>query len=118
MNEAPPAILLVAHDLMWLSKVRSAAEASGRAVRVPQDLDALRTLIAEGVADRVLVDLHHPRIDPLAAIAAAKEADGVRVVAYGSHVDVERLQAALQAGADAAMPNSEMQRRLPAIVGG
>lgn len=112
-TDAPPAIALVAQDLLWQSRIRAAADASGRAVRVPEDLDGLRTLLAEGVVDLVLVDLHHPRTDPLAAVRAAKEAPAkVHVVAYGSHKDVERLRAAREAGADEAVPNSRMEETL------
>lgn len=48
-------------------------------------------------------------------IEAARAAD-VPVLAFGAHVDAETLRAARQAGANKAVPNSQLAEELPQLV--
>ena len=106
-----PLVLVLSTDLMDRSRF---AVLDGRAqVRV------LRA--ATGVADAVAtpepptlacVDLARP--DAMDAIAACAGA-GVRVVAYGSHVDRERLDTAHAAGAEV-LARSAFFTRLPTLL--
>ena len=58
--------------------------------------------VDQGGASKAVVDLGRP--DALEAIAAV--ADRVDIVAFGSHVDTERLEAAERAGAATVLARS------------
>lgn len=97
-------------------------EATARALDVPVDLAKSAADLAGRIAGDpdtvVLVDLHHPA-DPIAAIRALKErAPSPRVIAFGSHVDSERLKAARDAGADRVLARSAFTDRLAEILRG
>ena len=64
-----------------------------------------------GGAFLVIADLAAPGIDVLAWAPRWKGADPApRLIAYGSHVDVERMARAREAGFDEVMPNSRFHR--------
>jgi hypothetical protein len=70
----------------------------------------------EAGASLVVVDLGAKSVDPLGAIRSAKSL-GIAVLAYGSHVDVEALSAAREAGADEVVPRSVIASGLTALAG-
>ncbi len=95
-------------DLMDRSKIAAAAPGC-RFVSRPE------ALVGLAGAEVVLVDLSKKGVlDVLADVAAG----GVRVIAYGSHVDRELLAAASAAGCDEVLPRSQFFRRLPDLVAG
>lgn len=100
-----PAGLLLCDDLLFASKVTATARAHGLAVAVCRDAARLSAATADGRPRCVLLDLHNPTLD-LSAVTAWKAA-GVRVIAFGSHVDVAALKAARAAGCDRVMPRSQ-----------
>jgi hypothetical protein len=95
-----PQVLALVDDLMFLSRIREAGGGAGvevRSIRRPEQLtEGLR-----GGARLVLVDADSDRL-PWAEALAALEAEGLRdcapVVAFFSHVDVERGDRARAAG--------------------
>jgi len=92
-------------DLMDRSKIASAAS-DAHFVTKPE---ALVGLAGIGLA---VVDLRQPGVlDVLAEIAAS-----VPVIAYGSHVDRERLAAAEAAGCRAVLPRSAFFSRLEELL--
>ena len=99
--------LIVADDLMLFARLESAARAAGL-TPVPHGATAV------SAAPRlVLVSLAHRRLDAVAFIAtqrAAAEAAGrsLPILAFGSHVDEERLEAARRAGTDEVLPHSAL----------
>lgn len=93
-------------DLMDRSKI-SAAAPHVHFVTKPEALVGLA-----GV-DLAVVDLRQPRVlEVLGEIAAS-----VPVIAYGSHVDRERLAAAEAAGCRDVLPRSAFFSRLPELLG-
>ena len=99
-------VLALCVDLMDRSKL-SAAHPDAVLVRTAA---ALADRLAGSAFDRVVVDLS--RGDALDAIARAATYPGVHVVAYGSHVDDERLAHARAAGAHEVLPRSRFFARL------
>lgn len=96
--------LILSDDLLDSSRIAGHARAAG--------LDALRcrdpaALLA--ALDRrpalALVDLHNSDLT-VETVVPALRAAGVRVVGFGSHVDVARLKAARAAGCDEVLPRS------------
>ena len=83
----PKRVFVETRELLFRAKLRSAAESAG----------------AEVVRDAAGCDV--------AVLTASLTTVGVRVLAYGSHVDAESLRAAREAGA-VAVPNSQVETRL------
>jgi hypothetical protein len=106
-------LLLCVPDLMFAAQIEHTAKASGY---VPRDLRRHEPLGAQ-IKDAVLLVLQLTRAREawLPMIAAAKAA-GVPVLAFGAHVDAETLRAARAAGADRAVPNSQLATELPALI--
>ena len=103
--------LIVADDLMVFARLEFAARGAGLN---PVPLGATTGAAAGGSAPGlILVALGHRRLDAVAFIAeqrAAAVAAGrsLPILAFGSHVDEERLEAARQAGADEVLPHSAL----------
>jgi hypothetical protein len=93
---------------------RSRFAALDVAVTLARDLDTLTSALpGDGRGTTVVVDLARP--DALDALAAAVPT-GARVLAYGSHVERERLDAARTAGAEV-LARSAFFNRLPDLLG-
>jgi hypothetical protein len=102
-SDAERGILVVSANLLDRSRIESAIKGSGLSVA------------SSGAASvaRALVDLSAPgAIDRIKELAV----DGIDVIAYGPHVDVEKLEAAAAAGATESLPRSIFFRRLDEIV--
>jgi threonine dehydratase len=112
-------IVAVVDDLMFSSRIREAARAAGAEVtfvRRRADVDAALGAHRPGL---VLFDLDRDALDPIGAIREIRgtpEFSGVTVVAFGSHVKTERLQAAREAGADRVMARSAFVAELPKLL--
>jgi hypothetical protein len=87
-------------DLMDSSKITAAGKTAGMEVRIVRSHGA--AVEAGTDADVVVVDLSRP--DALEVIGDLSSR--VRVVAYGAHVDLERLRAASDAGAESVLARS------------
>ena len=95
---ALPAVVVVADDLIWTSRLVAAVERAGaRAVRVASTAQLEAERAADDVAGTV-VDLNGRRYDGVEAVAAAARS-GRPVIAVGQHEDVELRKRALAAGA-------------------
>jgi len=105
-------IAYFASDLLWMSKLRAGAEASG--------LDALPARTPERLIERLesgvrglAVDLDDPD-RAIALIEAAREWAGapVRILAFGPHVDTASMERASRAGADRVLARGVVDRQL------
>ncbi|MEJ2184302.1 MAG: hypothetical protein P8Z36_00015 [Gemmatimonadota bacterium] len=120
-NENPRGaqVLALVADLIFAARVRGAAPA-GVAVRTTSRAEQLKAAAAVAVPGLILVDLSAGD-DPVGLIRWVRSEarlEGVRVVAFGSHVDVERLSAARAAGADTVLARSAFVGRLPDLLAG
>ncbi|MFM8733878.1 MAG: hypothetical protein ACKOC8_01585 [Pirellulales bacterium] len=108
-------VLLVSGDLMATSRLAAAGRDAGIemhvAVRLPEP--------ASGAAfDAVVLDLQAAGSDVAGQVTAARRlaaASGV-VVAFGPHVWKDKLEAAVAAGADAAVSRGEVMSDLPGVL--
>jgi hypothetical protein len=95
-----PQVLALVDDLMFLSRIREAGTGAGlevRSVRRPEQLaDGLRAgarlVLVDADSDRL------PWVEALAALNAEGLQDAAPIVAFFSHVNVERGEAARAAG--------------------
>jgi DNA-binding response OmpR family regulator len=96
--------LILSDDLLDSSRIAGHAKAAGFETITCRDSASLLAAIGRGPR-LALVDLHNPGLD-MAAVVPALRAAGVRVIGFGSHVDVTRLKAARSAGCDEVLPRS------------
>lgn len=111
-------ILLLTSDLMFQSSIGAAVTASGNTMMVARDAESLISRVTEPNAVRlILIDLTLVSLDLATAIPTLKNSfiDSV-VLAYGPHVDVERLELADRSGADRVITRGQMDRDLVAII--
>lgn len=114
---SPTPVHALLDDLFFRSRIEATAEAAGVRVLVSRTPAELADRLEEAGGGGVLVDLGLSAGDPAEAIRALKRrADPPTVVAWGSHVDVESLEAARAAGADRVLARSAFTRRLPDLL--
>jgi hypothetical protein len=114
-------ILYFAADLLWATRIRSAAEGLGIAVRPVRDIAMLQARLGDSPVRGVVVDLDggDAAIDLIAHLRKPGHAGtyaAIRIVAWGPHVEVEKLRAAKAAGADAVMARGAFSRALPRVL--
>ena len=109
--------VLLTQDLIFSTKVTSTARALGLEVTAVADLVRAAELCRDKRLGCVFIDLGVPNLDITAAVAQLRSAVGaVPTVAYGSHVDKDRLDAARAAGCDEVLPRSRFSAELPALL--
>jgi DNA-binding response OmpR family regulator len=110
-------VLLVSGDLMFWSRVRDAAVRIGRSVSRVDDETGMEEAFRSGGVAKILVDLEVRGLDPLDWAARWKaRPDCPLLVAYGSHVDGDRLEAAEKAGFDLVLPRSRFHRSVEELL--
>lgn len=114
-------ILAVLDDLMFTSKIKTTARQLGVTVDFARSADAALAEMRKAAPSLVIFDLNNPRINPLGIVATMK-ADpalaGVPTVGYASHVQVDVIQAARQAGVGDVMARSAFTEQLAEILSG
>jgi CheY-like chemotaxis protein len=94
--------------------VAATARAVGLTVRQARTAAAALELARQHPPGGVILDLHIEGLDVPTFLAGLREVCPVmpRTVAFGSHVEADRLQAARQAGCDQVMPRSRFAVKL------
>ena len=108
-----PTIVTLVPDLMFGTRIEDTAKHLGyriEALSASDDPDAAMARVAPALVVVALDAAGWER-----TIAAAKRA-GARVLAFGSHKNVELLQAAKAAGADEGVARSRMAADLPNLL--
>jgi ActR/RegA family two-component response regulator len=111
-------ILYCCQDLIFSTKIRSTAESLGVASKPVKDAAKLATVASEGDASvgAVMVDLELGE-EGLTLIDAAREhLPEATVIAFGSHVAKDVLDAAKGRGAHEVLPRSAFTERLPTLL--
>lgn len=115
-------VLALVPDLLFGSRVHEALAAAGDDVELIGDAPRLRERLSapdELRADVLVVDLTDAQLDGAAVHESLLEhdlLDGIRTLAFYSHVDVETGDRARQAGFDLVVPRSRMAREGPQLV--
>ena len=107
--------LLICNDLFFTSKVTGTAQALGLRVDEVSDLTSATARLQAGDIGCVLLDLGTSRVSIADLIAARPGSDRTSIIAFGSHVDTDVLEAACSAGAQT-MPRSQFSATLPDIL--
>jgi CheY-like chemotaxis protein len=112
-------ILAVLDDLMFTSKIKTAAGQLGVAVTFARSADAALTHMRGAPPSLVILDLNNPRTTPLAIVAAMKQEPAlaaIPTVGYASHVQTDVIEAARQAGVGEVLARSAFTQQLAEIL--
>jgi CheY-like chemotaxis protein len=111
----PPVGLLLCDDLIFTSRIVGTAQALGLSVKPARDTAALQELAKGQTPGGVIVDLANPGLDIGSLLTWLRHhcQPPPRVVAYGSHVEVQTLKRAREAGCDLVLPRSKFVEELP-----
>lgn len=111
-------VIAFVDDLMFLSRIREAAKASGREVKTARTAASLIEACRDSPA-LVLFDLDSARL-PVARALEALHGDAsltaIRSVGFFSHVHAERAKAATAAGCTQVLPRGAFVRELPGLL--
>ncbi|HUK34552.1 MAG TPA: hypothetical protein VLV86_11605 [Vicinamibacterales bacterium] len=114
-------VLALVDDLMFRSKIKSAATPLGVTVTFAGSRDAALASMQRDAPALVILDLNNPRTDPLGTVAAMKQdaaLSTIRTVGFVSHVDANTIGAARAAGVDEVLARSAFTMALPDLLSG
>ena len=100
--------ILLCEDLLFASRVLATAQSQGCSLVWVRDLTTLLKHVQQRPPSGVLLDLHHPQLNLPELLHELSSVCPVPpyCVAFGSHVESERLQSARQAGCHLVLPRS------------
>src|SRR5436190_2099209 len=113
-------ILAVLDDLMFSSKIKTAATQLGIHVTFARSYHAAFDAMRKETPTLVILDLDNDRIDPLGIVSDMKTDPAftkVSTLGFVSHVHTERIEAARAAGTDDVLARSAFAARLAEILG-
>jgi PleD family two-component response regulator len=112
-------VLAVVDDLMFTSKIRSAANAAGATVAFARSRQAALEQMRQTPPALVILDLDSPRTDPIGTVVAMK-ADvalaAIPTLGFVSHVHAELIGRARDAGVGDVLARSAFSASLPEIM--
>src|SRR5262245_8945699 len=114
-------IIAVLDDLMFTSKIRATAGQLGVAVTFARSADAALGEMRKETPSLVILDLNNPRTNPLGIVSSMKQDPAlasIPTVGYASHVQVDVIDAARQAGVGEVMARSAFTQQLSEILRG
>ena len=113
-------ILAILDDLMFTSKIKTAASQLGVPVSFSRSSAAAIDEMRKSSPSLVILDLNNPRTDPLGIVATMKgdaALASIPIVGYVSHVQGDVIDAARRAGIDEVLARSAFTMRLAEILG-
>jgi DNA-binding response OmpR family regulator len=116
MSATSPRVLLVCSDLFFSTQLRSAAQSAGAQPDVELQPARVAERIGGGEYRLVVVDLETTGLDIAALIASLPAENRPHVLAFGPHVQAQRLKAARDAGCDTVVPRSIAAQTLVELV--
>jgi PleD family two-component response regulator len=112
-------ILAVLDDLMFSSKIKTAANQLGVDLRFSRSLDGALQTMRSHPTSLVIFDLNNERLNPL-GIVAAMHGDpalaSIPTLGYASHVQTDVINAARQAGVGEVLARSAFTQQLGEIL--
>jgi len=112
-------ILAVLDDLMFTSKIKSAATQLGVPLAFARSSASALAEMRKSAPSLVIFDLNNPRTDPLGTVAAMQADPALKAIptiGYVSHVDTEMIHAARAAGVGEVLPRSAFTMQLGDIL--
>ena len=117
-NQAVPRRgVLLTNNVLFSSMVTGTAAAAGHEVAIAGNLGETLELCRSRPCAYIIIDLSMSEIAVQSAVSRLREMNGlIPVIAFGSHVDKERLDEARAAGCNEVMPRSKFSAELPALL--
>jgi hypothetical protein len=111
------AVLFVGNDLMFFSKVSSAANQAGFRGCMVKSADSIAERFQPEEIGWVILDLFQLPTERICELVTDLRAccGSARIIGFGPHVDGENLDAARLAGLDAVMTRGQLHRSLPEL---
>jgi CheY-like chemotaxis protein len=112
-------ILAILDDLMFTSKIKTAAAQLGLPVSFARSRAAALSGMRSERPGLVILDLNNPRTDPLGTVAdmqADPALAAIPTVGFVSHVQTDVIAAARRAGVTEVLARSAFTERLPEIL--
>lgn len=112
-------IVAVLDDLMFSSKIKTAANQLGVAVTFARSADAALVAMRNATPSLVILDLNNARTNPLGIVAQMKLDTAlapIPTIGYASHVQTDVIDAARQAGVGEVLARSAFTQRLGEIL--
>lgn len=112
-------ILAVLDDLMFTSKIKTAAKQLGADVTFARSSASALAEMRKAAPGLVILDLNNARIDPLGLVAAMREDPAlapIPTLGYVSHVQTDLIEAARRAGVGEVMARSAFTMQLGEIL--
>jgi len=113
-------ILAVVDDLMFSSKIKTAAKQLDANIVFVRSAAAALDEMRRSRPTLVILDLNNPRTDPLGIVRTMKADPALSVipsVGYVSHVQVDLIEEARRAGVGNVMARSMFTDQLPNLLG-
>ena len=113
-------IVAVLDDLMFTSKIKTAATQLGVSVAFARSAEGALAEMRKTAPSRVIFDLNNPRTNPLGIVASMKQDAGlasIPTVGYASHVQTDVINAARAAGVGEVLARSAFTAQLAEILG-
>lgn len=104
--------ILLSDDLLFTSRITGTARAQGLEMRTARYVASLEEMARQLVPACVIVDLQLPGLELPALVTALRKGAACTIVAYGSHVAAQVLQAARDVGCDVVLPRSKFVESL------
>lgn len=114
-------IIVAVDDLMFASRISSAAKALGVEIAFARSPEAIVEAVRAKSPRLVILDLNSVKVRPLEAVTALKSDPSlasVPTVGFVSHVQTELIAEARQAGVDQVMARSAFVTQLPQLLQG
>ena len=114
-------VLIAVDDLMFASRISSAAKALGVEIAFARSPEAIVEAVRTRSPRLVILDLNSVKVRPLEAVTALKSDPtlaAVPTVGFVSHVQTELIAQARQAGVDQVMARSAFVTQLPQLLQG
>ncbi len=106
-------LILLGDDLIFASRIAETARSRGAAVRSVRSVPEAVLAARQAAATCAIVDLALGGLKIAELVRELRSAaPNIRIVAYGSHVDIVGLRAAREAGCDVVLPRSQFVESL------
>lgn len=118
MNEStlPPQIVILCSDMLFLSKITGVAKHLEFSYCTALSAKRASESIVEGAQQLLLVDLNQPDLNWETLTSIHERCSNVVSIAFGPHVDTERLEKARVAGCTQVLPRSQFSAQLPQLL--
>jgi len=114
-------IIVGVDDMFFSAKINAAAEAVGAKITRVRSAQELIALVEQSGARLIIIDLNSAGLDPISTIRLLKSKavlQTIPIIGFVSHVQVDLMNAAQQAGCDYVMPRSKFSNNLGQLLSG